>query len=36
MGKNDKPGSLKIPENAIKILSQYGAGKRNVDDLIFP
>ncbi len=36
MGKNDKPGSLKIPEKAIKILSQYEEGKRNPDDLIFP
>lgn len=36
MGKNDKHGSLKIPEKAIKILSQYKEGKRNFDDLIFP
>ena len=36
MGKNDKPGSLKIPEKAIKILSQYEEGKRSTDDLIFP
>ena len=36
MGKNDKPGSLKIPEKALKILSQYEEGKRSADDLISP
>ena len=36
MGKNNKGGSLKIPDRAIKILSQYEAFKQNKDDLIFP
>ncbi|HEY5368284.1 MAG TPA: site-specific integrase [Hanamia sp.] len=35
MGKNDKGGSLKVPEKALKILNQY---KRDnpIHDLIFP
>lgn len=36
MGKNDKAGSLKLPEKALAILQQYKSGKRNATDLIFP
>ena len=36
MGKNNKGGSLKIPEKAIEILNQYKDQKGNADDLIFP
>jgi integrase/recombinase XerD len=36
MGKNTKPGSLKVPEKALLILSQYKVEKRNENDLIFP
>ena len=36
MGKNKKPGSLKIPEKAQAILNQYKDQKRSDDDLIFP
>lgn len=36
MGKNNKVGSLKIPDKATKILAQYEAFKENKDDLIFP
>jgi integrase len=36
MGKNTKPGSLKLPEKALAILSQYQFQKTGKDDLIFP
>lgn len=36
MGKNNKGGSLKIPDKAIKILKQYKQFQKNKDDLIFP
>lgn len=36
MGKNNKGGSLKIPEKAIKIFKQYKHMKQKKDDLIFP
>jgi integrase len=36
MGKNNKPGSLKLPEKAIAILEQYKKFKTKGDDLIFP
>lgn len=36
MGKNNKGGSLKVPEKAERILSQYTQFKENKDDLIFP
>lgn len=36
MGKNNKAGSLKLPEKAIKILDQYNEEKRHENDLIFP
>lgn len=36
MGKNNKGGSLKIPEKALKILEQYTHLKENKDDLVFP
>ncbi|MFT3909762.1 MAG: site-specific integrase [Ferruginibacter sp.] len=36
MGKNNKGGSLKIPEKAIPILNQYEHLKENSYDLIFP
>ncbi len=36
MGKNDKGGSLKIPEKALNIISQYKSQKQNIDDFIFP
>lgn len=35
MGKNDKGGSLKLPEKAIKIISQY-EGQNNAHDFVFP
>lgn len=36
MGKNNKGGSLKLPEKAIAIINQYKEFKENNDDLIFP
>jgi integrase len=36
MGKNDKSGSLKIPDKAVKILKYYEEFKTDKDDLIFP
>lgn len=36
MGKNAKGGSLKIPEKAMKILSQYENQKGGKNDFIFP
>ncbi|GAA3913723.1 tyrosine-type recombinase/integrase [Chitinophaga oryziterrae] len=36
MGKNDKGGSLKIPDKAVAILKHYEQFKGNGDDLIFP
>ena len=36
MGKNKKPGSLKVPEKALAILGQYQDQKSSNDDLIFP
>jgi site-specific recombinase XerD len=36
MGKNNKGGSLKIPDKAQKILRQYEKLRENRDDLIFP
>lgn len=36
MGKNNKAGSLKIPEKALAILKQYKASKATPDGLIFP
>lgn len=36
MGKNNKAGSLKIPEKAQAILDKYKAYKENGDALIFP
>lgn len=36
MGKNDKGGSLKLPEQAVQIIQQYKAFKRNKDGLVFP
>lgn len=36
MGKNEKVGSLKIPNKAIAILNQYEKFKLKNDDLIFP
>lgn len=36
MGKNKKPGSLKVPEKALAIIEQYEDQKRNNDDLVFP
>jgi site-specific recombinase XerD len=35
MGKNSKPGSLKVPEKALTILSRYKAFKTK-DGLVFP
>jgi integrase/recombinase XerD len=35
MGKNEKPGSLKVPEKALGILSQY-SGKNYAHNLVFP
>ncbi|MBL7681752.1 MAG: site-specific integrase [Flavipsychrobacter sp.] len=36
MGKNDKGGSLKIPDKAIAILKQYEHLKEKKTDLVFP
>lgn len=36
MGKNNKAGSLKIPDKAFNIIKRYEHLKRNKDDLIFP
>jgi len=36
MGKNSKAGSLKIPEKALYIISQYSSERRFKDDYIFP
>lgn len=36
MGKNNKTGSLKIPEKAKKIIEQYEQFRQNKNDLIFP
>lgn len=36
MAKNNKVGSLKMPEKAIKIIDQYKPLKGDKDDLIFP
>lgn len=36
MGKNEKGGSLKIPDKAVAIIDQYKAFKENKDDLVFP
>jgi integrase/recombinase XerD len=36
MGKNNKGGSLKIPEKAQRILDKYRNMKGNADDLVFP
>lgn len=36
MGKNEKGGSLKIPEKALAILKQYENQKKKSDDLVFP
>jgi len=35
MGKNDKAGSLKVPEKAFKIIEQYRR-KNPIHDLVFP
>jgi integrase/recombinase XerD len=36
MGKNEKGGSLKIPDKAAAIIDQYKAFQENKDDLVFP
>jgi integrase/recombinase XerD len=36
MGKNNKGGSLKVPDKALLILNQYEQYRENKDDLIFP
>lgn len=36
MDKNDKPGSLKVPEKARTILERYKSGKQHLDDFVFP
>jgi len=36
MGKNDKGGSLKVPDKAATILDKYRQFKVNYDDLVFP
>jgi len=36
MGKNNKAGSLKMPEKAIKIIEHYKREKQSEGDLIFP
>lgn len=36
MGKNNKPGSLKTPQKALRLLEKYEPTKTHPDDLIFP
>ena len=36
MGKNNKTGSLKIPDQALLVLEEYKATQRSKDDVIFP
>lgn len=36
MGKNNKVGSLKIPDKAVPILNHYKQFMENSDDLVFP
>ncbi|MDQ6482157.1 site-specific integrase [Dyadobacter sp. LHD-138] len=36
MGKNDKSGSLKIPDKALKILEEYRPLQEITNDLVFP
>lgn len=36
MGKNNKPGSLKVPDKALRILEKYEMQKEHPDDLVFP
>lgn len=36
MGKNDKAGSLKLPEQALSIIAQYEPLRAGNDDYIFP
>lgn len=36
MGKNNKSGSLKIPDKALKIIKAYEKEKKAIDDYIFP
>lgn len=36
MGKNDKAGSLRIPEKALNIVAQYQEQKASRNDFIFP
>jgi len=36
MNKNDKAGSLKIPDKAVAILKHYEQFKVNEEDLVFP
>lgn len=36
MGKNNKSGSLKIPEKALSIIEQYKPLQQGKDDLVFP
>lgn len=36
MGKNNKGGSLKVPEKAERILNYYSQFRENKEDLIFP
>lgn len=36
MGKNNKGGSLKLPDKAIKIIEHYKAFQQNKDDFVFP
>ena len=36
MGKNNKPGSLKVPDKATEILEIYEYQKESANDLVFP
>ncbi|GAB3732385.1 tyrosine-type recombinase/integrase [Spirosoma lituiforme] len=36
MGKNNKGGSLKVPDKALLIMAQYKTFQRNKEDLVFP
>ena len=36
MGKNNKTGSLKIPDQALLVLEEYKSTQRSKDDVIFP
>jgi integrase/recombinase XerD len=36
MGKNEKAGTLKVPEKALKILARYEPDRKSSNDFVFP